>query len=42
MLFGFSHSIYVVETEVFKGNSRTLILATCYSSVQSYFEVDIF
>ena len=36
-LFGFNHSNYVVKTEFFKKSSRTLILATCYRSIQSYF-----
>ena len=40
-LFGFNHSNYVVKTEFLKKSSRTLILATCYSSIQSYFEIDL-
>ena len=40
-LFGFNHSNYVVKTEFFKKSSRTLILATCYNSIQSYFKIDL-
>ena len=41
-LFGFNYSNYVVETDFFrKKSSRTLILATCYSSIQSYFKIDL-
>ena len=39
-LFGFSHSNYVVKTEFLKKSSRTLILAICYSNIQSYFKID--
>ena len=40
-LFGFNHSNYVVKTEFLKKSSHTLILATCYSSIQSYFKIDL-
>ena len=41
-IFGFNHSNYVVKTDFFlKKSSRTLILATCYSSIQSYFKIDL-
>ena len=40
-MFGFNHSNYVVETELFKKSSRTLILAICYSNIQSYFKIDL-
>ena len=41
-LFGFNNSNYVVKTEfVLKKSSRILILATCYSSIQSYFKIDL-
>ena len=40
-LFGFNHSNYVIKTEFFKKSSRTLISATCYSSTQSYFKIDL-
>ena len=39
-LFGINHSNSVVKTEFFKKNSRPLILATCYSSIQSYLKID--
>ena len=31
-----NHSNYVVNTEFFKKSNRTLILASSYSSIQSY------
>ena len=40
-LFGFNHSNYVVKTEFLKKSSRTLILAICYSNIQSYFKIDL-
>ena len=30
-----------LKQNFFKKSSRTLILATCYSSIQSYFKIDI-
>ena len=40
---GCNHSNYVVKTGFFlkKKSSRTLILATCYGSIQSYFKIDL-
>ena len=38
-IFGSNHSNYVVKTEFFKKSSRTLILATCYNSIQSHFKI---
>ena len=35
------HSNYVVKTDFFYKSSRTLILSTCYSSIQSYFKIDL-
>ena len=29
-----------LETDFFKKSSRTLILATCYSGIESYFEIN--
>ena len=44
-LVGFNYSNYVVKTELKKKtttkNSGTLILPTCYSSIESYFTVDL-
>ena len=40
-LFGFNHSHLVVKTEFLKKSGCTLILATCYSSIQSYFKIDL-
>ena len=31
----------MVKTDFFKKNSRTLILAICYSSIQIYFKIDL-
>ena len=41
MPVGFNHPNSAVKTEFFKKNSRKLILATCYSSIQSYFKIDL-
>ena len=39
---GFNQSNYVVKTELFQEkSSRTLILGTCYSNIQSYFKIDL-
>ena len=40
-MFGFNHSNYVVKKNFLKKSSRTVILATCYSSIQSYFKIDL-
>ena len=40
--FNFNHLSYVVKIAFFKKkNSPTLILATCYSSIQSYFKINL-
>ena len=36
-MFGFNHSNYVVKTDFFEKSSLTIMLAICYSNIQSHF-----
>ena len=40
-LFGFNHPTSVVKQNSFKKNNDTLMLATCYSSIENYFKIDL-